>query len=134
MMPRRALLIGVLALVPVGVLAGCGGGSGSTNAADAGPSPSAQDEGLTPVKDGAIRIATKDYKYTPQMTFVRKGQKIVWKNALSTTHDVHAIRGATFASDVLRRGDTFEYTPKKAGLIDYECTLHPGMLGTIVVE
>ena len=41
--------------------------------------------------------------------------------------------GADFESDTLNEGDTFDYTPTKAGTIDYVCTIHPGQNGAITV-
>ena len=41
--------------------------------------------------------------------------------------------GADFSSDQFGKGGKFSFTPTKAGEIKYECTLHPGMEGTIEV-
>ena len=42
-------------------------------------------------------------------------------------------RAPTSSPRTLNDGDTFEYTPTKAGTIDYVCTIHPGQNGTITV-
>jgi plastocyanin len=132
---RRAGALGAAAGLALAA-AGCGGGddhgSGAGSAASSGASAAA--DGLTAKKaDGAVHITMTGYRYSPQLVTVRAGQKIVWTNRGATTHDVKAIRGASFASKTLAKGDTFQTTVKEPGLVDYECTLHPGMLATIVV-
>jgi plastocyanin len=34
----------------------------------------------------------------------------------------------------LANGDTYKVTFNRAGTVQYECTVHPGMTGTIVVR
>jgi len=46
---------------------------------------------------------------------------------------VTAEQGADFKSDTMNEGDTFEYTPTKAGTIDYVCTIHPKQTGKLIV-
>ncbi len=38
-----------------------------------------------------------------------------------------------FDSGNMQAGAKFDYTPKKAGTIDYVCTIHSGQTGTITV-
>ena len=51
----------------------------------------------------------------------------------STPHDVKATSGASFNSQILQPGQSYGYRVAKAGTIDYVCTIHPGMVGTLVV-
>src|SRR3954452_11786082 len=98
--------------------AGCGGDSG-------GGGGSAQTLGANDV------IGMKSLHFKPDHVQVEVGQKITWRNDESVPHDVQADSGADFASKTFGKDGTFAFTPTKAGTIKYECTLHPGMDGTI---
>ena len=56
-----------------------------------------------------------------------------WTNEDSVVHDVTAKSGATFKSDLFAKGKTYSFKATKAGTIDYVCTIHPGMEGTLTV-
>ena len=75
----------------------------------------------------------KDIKFVPPEITAKVGQKIVWTNNENVPHNVTATNGADFESDTLNEGETFEFTPKNAGKIDYVCTIHQGQDGTITV-
>jgi plastocyanin len=64
---------------------------------------------------------------------VKVGQKIEWTNDDSVPHNVTAQSGASFQSKTFGQGGTYSFTPKKAGTIQYVCTIHPGMNGTLTV-
>jgi plastocyanin len=95
----------------------------STPAASAAPSSST----------GTVKVTMQDIKFAPHDITVKVGQKIQWTNNDQVGHNVTATKGATFASDTVNNGQTFTYTPTKAGVIDYVCTIHSGQDGTITV-
>ena len=80
---------------------------------------------------GAVQVSIEDIKFIPHDIRVKVGQKILWTNADQAAHNVTATEGASFESKTLGNADTFEYTPTKAGVIEYVCTIHPGQDGTI---
>jgi plastocyanin len=123
---RRILvaLCSVLALA-LGVAA-CGGdddsgGGGSTATSSAASS------------GGGVTIKMQNIQFAPKDTTVKVGQNVTWTNDDSTDHNVSADSGADFKSKDFGSGGTFEFTPDKAGTIKYQCTLHPGMTGTLNV-
>ena len=71
--------------------------------------------------------------FAPKSTTVKVGQKVKWINEDSTDHNVTADSGADFKSNNFGKGSSFDFTPDKAGTIQYECTLHPGMKATLTV-
>jgi plastocyanin len=99
--------------------AGCG--------ADDGGGGDAQALGTSDV------IGMKSLRFRPDHVQVPVGQKITWHNDESVPHDVKADSGASFSSESFGKDGTFSWTPEKAGTVRYECTLHPGMDGTIDV-
>jgi plastocyanin len=78
-------------------------------------------------------IGMKSLHFKPDNVQVKVGQKVTWKNEESVPHDVKADSGASFASETFGKDGTYSFTPTKAGTIKYECTLHPGMDGTLDV-
>jgi plastocyanin len=117
------------------VAAGCGGdeeedpapaGGGAATQEDTGSgSGEASGEGLT--------IAMKDFKFDPKNATVKVGQTVTWTNEDSAPHNAVDEKGGAFKSELFNKGETYEFTAEKAGKIDYVCTIHPGMEGTLTV-
>jgi hypothetical protein len=61
------------------------------------------------------------------------GTIVVWYNRDSVAHTVTA-RDNSFDSGSLSPGDTFQYTFDQPGKLEYYCTIHSSMVGTITVE
>jgi plastocyanin len=123
---RRILLPLLAALAVAVVVAGCGGGDdggGSTSTSSASASGGG----------GAVEIKMQNIQFSPKATTVKVGQKVSWVNDDSTAHNVTADSGADFKSKDFGNGGTFAFTADKAGTIKYECTIHPGMTGTLTV-
>ena len=76
----------------------------------------------------------KDLRFHPDSTTVRVGEKVTWTNDENIDHNVTATRGAKFKSQAFGAGKTYSFTPSKAGTIGYVCTLHPGMVGKLIVK
>ncbi|HWH95330.1 MAG TPA: plastocyanin/azurin family copper-binding protein [Baekduia sp.] len=113
---RRLLPAVVLTFLIVLPAAGCGGDDGGARALGPGEA-----------------ISMKSLRFHPDDVQVPVGQKITWRNDEGVGHDVKADSGASFASQTFNKDGTFSWTPAKAGTVTYECTLHPGMTGTIDV-
>ena len=73
--------------------------------------------------------------FAPNPTTMRVGQTVAWKNNDSTTHNALEDAGERFASGNVNAGATS--SPKimsAAGTFTYHCTIHPGMVGTLIVQ
>ena len=112
------LALPLLAIVALLAAAGCGSGGGGGKA--------------TTLKSGDD-IGMKSLRFKPDHVRVAVGQRITWRNDDSVGHDVKADSGAKFASATFGKDKTYSWTPTAAGTVKYECTLHPGMDGTIDV-
>ena len=75
----------------------------------------------------------KDLRFHPARMSVRVGRTVTWRNDESVDHNVTATKGARFHSRAFGAGGTDRFTPARAGVVDYVCTLHPGMEGTLRV-
>jgi plastocyanin len=126
-------------------LAACGGEDKASNtgrnAGDDGatvttnPTPEVQTSTQSDAQQSndIVSVGMKDIKFVPESITAKVGQKIVWTNNEDIPHNVTATDGADFASETLRKDDTYEYTPTKAGTIKYVCTIHSGQNGEIEV-
>ena len=116
---RPLLLVAALTLA----LAACGGGDDGGEGASSDACPS-----------GSVTIKMVDIKFDPEDATAGVGQEVCWVNEDSIDHNVVANSGATFKSDLYGKGKTFSATVDKPGTIAYECTIHPGMTGTLEVS
>ncbi len=74
--------------------------------------------------------------YNPNPIEIKVGNTVTWINDDSSPHTVTSSSSSNesnFDSDVLRRGEAFSFTFDKEGQYPYFCTLHPSMVGTVVV-
>jgi plastocyanin len=84
--------------------------------------------------DGAaIKISAKDFMFSPTTVTVKVGSTVTWTNLDEEPHTVFSDTGL-FRSSALDTKDSFSYKFDKAGTYRYLCTIHPRMVGTIVVE
>jgi plastocyanin len=126
---RRILLVLCAALALALAVAGCGGSdNGGSSSASTSSSAAASSGG-----GGEVEIKMQSIQFAPKATTVKVGQKVKWVNEDSTDHNVTADSGADFKSKDFGKGASFEFTADKAGTVKYECTIHPGMTGTLTV-
>lgn len=81
---------------------------------------------------GTINI--RDMMFTPSQITVPKGGTVTWTNNDTTTHTVVADLGNGPNSGDIAPGQTYSYTFTKSGSVQYHCSIHPSMRGTIVVK
>ena len=72
--------------------------------------------------------------YAPNPTTMRVGQSVAWKNNDSTAHDATQDASRFQTGTVNAGGTSAPLTMSTAGTFAYHCTLHPGMVGTLVVQ
>jgi plastocyanin len=141
---RAAILSAALAL-----LAGCGSSGGTSSGSGATASTSRPASGLkptttpkfgspaasAPVRSGIVQIAYRNIAINPDTLKVRLGSTIRWTNYDSIAHNVTSEGGPqTFASKNFGEGASFSIKAEKAGVLHYECTIHPtSMNGTIEI-
>lgn len=129
MTPTRTLPLALACLALVAAGCGSSNDSGSSNS-----DTSSQD--ATPSANGdGTKIDMKNIQFSPKEQTVKVGEKVTWVNQDDVDHNVTTTGGPVkFNSKDYGKGDTYTYTPTKAGKIEYTCTLHPGMDGVLNVE
>ena len=119
------------------VAAGCGSSNSSSSNTQTQKAPPAAP--AAPKKAGkTVAVAQKNIAFVPSSVSVAKGTTVKWTNQDSVNHDVtkKSGPGPDFSSGQgnLARGASYQQTFNTSGTINYVCTVHPGMAGTITVK
>jgi plastocyanin len=85
----------------------------------------------TPPAPNTVSIA--NMAFMPATITVSHGTKITWTNNDNMTHTVTA-DDDSFDSGNIAPGSSFSRTFAVAGTYPYHCTIHPNMLGKVVVQ
>jgi plastocyanin len=76
-------------------------------------------------------VFLRDLAYDPVDITVQAGETVTWVwDDNSTAHDVV---GEGFRSELVTSG-TFAHTFEEPGTFPYVCSIHPNMVGTVIVE
>ena len=80
----------------------------------------------------ANMISIKNAAFTPSSLQVNINATVTWINEDNMVHTVTATDGS-FNSGDIAPGSRFSYKFTKTGTVNYHCTYHSGMNGTIIV-
>ncbi|MFN2587775.1 MAG: plastocyanin/azurin family copper-binding protein [Actinomycetota bacterium] len=122
MIVRRAVipvaLLGLmLAIAPAG-LAGASGGGGCGE----------------PITDEAgAEVDIKRFCFSPTVLYARPGDTVTFTNKDRVPHNVGGANLAWGSFEQLRWKRSVSYEFSNAGVYSYVCSIHPGMVGTVVV-
>jgi plastocyanin len=121
--------------------AGCGGSDddGSSGGGDSGGASSGGAKSGGSASKGGAKVSMKDIAFKPGSITIKKGQAVTWTNDDGVGHDVtgQGGPGGNFKSGSpggLMQGDTFSHKFTKPGTVQYVCTVHGNMKGSIKVE
>lgn len=137
-----------LAVISAGlILAIACGGCGSSSPAAPSPVPSPPPTAAPPpaappaapsgpssvvvIPVGAESLGNR--AFIPAGLDITVGTTVTWRNADSTSH-TSTSDGAGWDSRTLAPGREFSFAFQTAGTFPYHCTIHPGMVGTVVVR
>jgi YVTN family beta-propeller protein len=79
------------------------------------------------------RISIANFAFVPPEITVATGQSVTWSNDDGAPHGLMYKDGAT-GTDLLLPGKSFSRTFDKPGTYDYACSVHPYMMGKVVVR
>lgn len=85
---------------------------------------------ISPQKVSEGEISIKNFKFNPATLTIKVGTTVVWTNNDGMPHK---IKSDKFNSDTLNKGQTFKFTFLSVGEYDYLCSIHPSMLGKVIV-
>jgi len=78
-------------------------------------------------------VMAKDFMFAPTALTVAAGSTVTWTNRDDEPHTVVS-EGGLFRSAALDTNESFSFRFDKPGTYRYMCTIHPRMVGTIVVR
>ncbi|HEY2144942.1 MAG TPA: cupredoxin family copper-binding protein [Steroidobacteraceae bacterium] len=81
----------------------------------------------------AGKIEVKDFMFAPATLTVSVGSKVTWVNKDDEPHTVISDTGV-FRSGAMDTDESFSFTFDKPGTYHFTCSIHPRMVGTIVVK
>jgi plastocyanin len=80
---------------------------------------------------GAVTI--DNFTFNPAPITVAAGSSVTWTNDDDVPHTVRADDGS-FRSKPLDSGDSYSFTFAKPGIYSYFCSIHPKMVGKVIVR
>ena len=78
-------------------------------------------------------VLIQGFKFKPANITIKRGTRVIWINKDSTQHTATANNGKSFNSGLLRKGQRYSHTFKRAGKKGYHCKPHPFMRGSVTV-
>ena len=99
-------------------LSGCGGDDESAS---------------EPVRTTSVKMVSGN-EFSPRAISVKPGETVTWTNEDDVPHNAVAKDGEGPKSELFGKGGTYRWKVTVGGTIDYVCTVHPGMDGTITVD
>ena len=81
----------------------------------------------------AATVKIDNFAFLPATLTVNAGTTVTWKNEDDSPHRIGDKNG-TFTSAALDTDDTFSHTFAAPGEYPYICTIHPYMVGKIIVK
>lgn len=82
-----------------------------------------------------VNIEVGDNFFNPASITVNVGDTVVWTHNGNRPHDVTSIGDGPLNSPRrMMRGATYSFTATTAGTFNYECTIHEGQDGVLIVQ
>lgn len=91
------------------------------------------DEPLVKAAAAPATVEIKDLQFKPAILTVTAGTTVTWTNNDSSPHTVTE-KDRHFRSAALDTSESFSFTFATPGEFTYFCTIHPMMVGKIVVK
>ncbi|VVB54786.1 Copper binding proteins, plastocyanin/azurin family [uncultured archaeon] len=89
---------------------------------------------VVPAVGAVVNVDVKDFAFSPQDVRVKVNDVVVWTNRDSVPHAIVSDSGGELNSALLNNGETFSHLFKSAEVVNYHCSVHPSMKGTVTVE
>ena len=78
-------------------------------------------------------VLIEGFRFKPAHITIKRGTRVRWINKDRAHHTATANKGA-FNSGLLRKGQSYSHTFKRAGKKWYHCRPHPFMRGSVTVK
>ena len=128
MIVRRVLL----GLALAGFASACSSSPGGPTTGSGGTGSSGSTGTSVSIVSGASSRGTS--AYAPNPVTIASGTTVTWTNNDSVAHTSTSDTAGVFNSGTIAAGGQFNFTFTTRGTVTYHCAIHPGMMGTIVVQ
>jgi plastocyanin len=81
----------------------------------------------------STQIVVKDFMFSPTPLTVKAGSTVTWTNKDDEPHTVVSDTGL-FKSGGMDTNENYSFKFDKPGTYHFTCSIHPRMVGTIIVE
>jgi plastocyanin len=81
----------------------------------------------------STKIVVRDFMFNPTPLTVKAGSTVTWTNMDDEPHTVVSDTGA-FKSGGMDTNESFSHKFDKPGTYHFTCSIHPRMVGTVVVQ
>ena len=95
--------------------------------------PQAQSMDVAAPAATATEVRVDNFTFSPATLTVTAGTTVTWINGDDIPHAI-AATDRSFRSKTLDTDDRFSFVFRMPGAYDYFCTLHPHMVGKIIVK
>jgi plastocyanin len=115
-------------------VAACGGYAAPPTSTAPSPAPAPTAGGVVSsvaIPGGAETLGNR--AYSPDSLSVATGSTVTWTNTDVIAH-TSTSDGNAWNSQTILPGGRFSFTFQTAGTYTYHCTIHPGMVGTVMVQ
>ena len=85
-------------------------------------------------KAGATVVTIDNFSFAPMQLEIPAGTEVTWINKDDVPHTVVSDDHKLFKSRALDTDEKFSFTFKDPGTYEYFCSVHPKMVGKIVVK
>ena len=124
----RAFVVSALLTLAIAGASGCK--SSSSPSPTPTPTPTGPTSAVSIVSGASVLTTTA---FNPNVADVAVGTTVIWTNSDSTPHTTTSDNN-TWNSGAIAPGGRFQFTYQTAGTFVYHCTIHPGMVGSVVVH
>lgn len=111
--------------------ASCGSSNSSNSTTPTAPTSGGNNGTPVGIVAGARTMTTT--AYSPNPLTINSGTTVTWTNQDSTSHTATSDSGVFSSGNVAPSGQ-FSFTFANKGTFTYHCTIHPNMVGTVVVQ
>jgi plastocyanin len=94
----------------------------------------AETKASIPVKASKTEVVIDNFSFSPKTTAVPIGATVTWTNHDNVPHVVTSADDQFKKSPLLKAGQSFSNTFATAGTYFYFCSIHPRMIGKIIVK
>lgn len=96
--------------------------------------PAARAAGAAASKAQAQQVEIRNFAFAPKSLTVPAGTRVVWTNRDEEPHVITSAGSLFTSSKGLDTSDSYAVTFSKPGTYAYYCSIHPMMVGTIIVQ